>query len=259
MFTQIAPKPPIVTISGPSKIGKTSAAVSSGKTALLQTEDSGDGIKCFKTPLLLSFTGKDGVGGVLDSLEWLGTQSHDYTVAAIDSLDWMERLIHKQICAENNVSNLEKIGYGKGYIMAIDLWSKYIDCIKYLRDNRDMMIVQIAHTQIKRFENPETEPYDRYELKLHKSASDLIMESSDIILFANYFVGVTKSEVGGFKKTRTRAVGSGERVLYTEERPAFKAGNRFNLPSEIPFDREGQYWNTIKSHIPYYQTTTKGE
>lgn len=253
MFTQIAPRPPILNIIGPPKIGKTLAATLAGTTALIQTEDSGDGIKCFKTPLLTSFA------QVLDSLEWLGTNPHEFDVVATDSMDWMERLIHKQICAENNVANIERIPYGKGYIMAIDLWSKYIDCVKYLRDTRNMMVINISHTQIKRFENPETEPYDRYEMKLHKSASDLIMESSDIILFANYFVGVTKSEVGGFKKARTRAVGSGERVLYTEERPAFRAGNRFGLPPEIPFDREGQYWNTIKSHIPYYQTTTKGE
>lgn len=253
MFTQIAPKPPIITISGPPKIGKSSFGQQANNPAFIQTEDVGDGITAFKTPLLTSFS------SVLESLEWLGTNQHDFKSVVTDSMDWMERLIHKQICAENNVSNLEKIGYGKGYIMAVDLWTKYIDCVKYLRDTRNMMIINVAHTQIKRFENPETEPYDRYELKLHKAASDLIMESSDIILFANYFVGVTKTETGGFKKTRTRAVGSGERVLYTEERPAFKAGNRFNLPPEIPFDREGQYWNTIVANIPYYQTTTKGE
>lgn len=253
MFTQIAPKPPIITISGPPKIGKSSFGQQANNPAFIQTEDVGDGITAFKTPLLTSFS------AVLESLEWLGTNQHDFKSVVTDSMDWMERLIHKQICAENNVSNLEKIGYGKGYIMAVDLWTKYIDCVKYLRDTRNMMIINVAHTQIKRFENPETEPYDRYELKLHKAASDLIMESSDIILFANYFVGVTKTETGGFKKTRTRAVGSGERVLYTEERPAFKAGNRFNLPPEIPFDREGQYWNTIVANIPYYQTTTKGE
>jgi len=33
--------------------------------------------------------------------------------------------------------------------------------------------------------------------------------------------------------TRTRAVGSGERVLYTEERPAWLAKNRYGLPSEM--------------------------
>jgi hypothetical protein len=32
----------------------------------------------------------------------------------------------------------------------------------------------------------------------------------------------------------TRALGSGERVLYTAERPAFLAKNRYGLPDVLP-------------------------
>lgn len=241
------PVPAIICASGGSKIGKSSLAAKSEKPVFIQTEDVGDGINALKTPLLKTF------GEVLAAFEWLGTNEHDYKTCVLDSLDWTANLIHNQVCLENNVKNIEKIPYGKGYIMATDMWRQLIDCAKYLRDKRGMTIIYIAHTEIKRFENPETEAYDRYQLKLHKNAADLIMESSDIILFLNYYVGVTKSDSGGFKKDRIRAVGSGERVIYTEERPAFKAGNRYGLPSEIPFDAEGQYWNIIKSYIPYYQ------
>ncbi len=252
MFKQHEDRPPIITLSGTSKIGKSTGANKFGKkTANIQTEDIGDGVRGDKTPLAKSFK------EVLEALGHLATAKHDYDVTVTDSLDWLGMLINKQICQENGVPTIEKIGYGKGYIMGVDLWMQYIDCIKYLRDHRNMTIINIAHTEIKKFENPETEAYDRYQLKLHKNAADLIMESSDMILFINYYVGITKAtEAGGFKKDRIRAIGCGERVLYTEERPAFKAGNRFGLPSEIPFDIEGKYWDIIKSHIPYYNQKT---
>lgn len=246
MFSIQEPRKPIITITGGPKTGKSTAADQAEKTSFIQIEDVGDGIKSPKTPLLKTFK------EVLDALGYLATQEHNFETVAVDSLDWLENLIHKQICEENNVKNIEKIGYGKGYVMANDLWRQYIDCIKHLRDHRNMMVIQIAHTEIKRFENPETEPYDRYQMKLYKGASDLIMESSDIILFINFFVGTTKTK-NGFNGERVRAVGTGDRVIYTEERPAFKAGNRFGLPPEIPYDRDGAYWSTIAQHVPYYQ------
>ena len=83
------------------------------------------------------------------------------------------------------------------------------------------------------------------------------MEESDIILFVNYFVGTTKSKTG-FNE-RVRATGSGERILYTEDRPSFIAGNRYNLPDEIPFDKDGGYWGVIAQHVPFYNNTSEGK
>jgi hypothetical protein len=80
------------------------------------------------------------------------------------------------------------------------------------------------------------------------------MEYSDIILFANHAVTIKKKQ-DGFSE-RTRAVGSGDRYLFTSEKPAFVAGNRYGLPDEIPFDKDGEYWVTIANYIPYFN---KGE
>ena len=142
------------------------------------------------------------------------------------------------MCKKNHVNAIDDIGYGKGYSMALEYWREYLGALNYLRDTKGMIIIEIAHAEIKRFENPETDAYDRYNIKLHKKAGELILEHSDIVLFANYFVGV-KKEDGGFNKERKRAIGSGERILYTTERPAATAKNRYDLPQEIPFDREG--------------------
>ena len=89
---------------------------------------------------------------------------------------------------------------------------------------------------MKRFDSPETEPFDRYQIKLHKMASALVQEHADMVLFANFKTSVTKSDVG--MKKVARGVGAGTRVLYTEERPAFLAKNRHNLPPELPLSWE---------------------
>ena len=106
-----------------------------------------------------------------------------------------------------------------------------------------MVVIQTAHSVIKRFDSPEHEPYDRFEIKLHAKASALVQEHSDCVLFANFRVSTTKSDVG-FKKKVNRAVGAGERLMFTQERPAFLAKNRYSLPHELPMD-----WTTLQGHL----------
>lgn len=141
-------------------------------------------------------------------------------------------------------SSIEDAGYGKGYVAALNLWRQYIDGLNALRDDRGMAVVQIAHTDIKRFDSPEHDPYDRYVIKLHARAAALLQEHSDIVLFANYRISTVKADVG-FNKKVSRAVGSGERVIHTVERPAFLAKNRYDLPDTLPLE-----WSAFAQAMP---------
>ena len=64
------------------------------------------------------------------------------------------------------------------------------------------------------------------------------------MLFANYRMSITKADVG-FNKKVARALGSGERVLHTAERPAFLAKNRYGLPDVLPLD-----WAAFAAAMP---------
>ena len=75
-------------------------------------------------------------------------------------------------------------------------------------------------------------------------ASALLQEHSDVVLFANYRISVSKSDVG-FNKKVTRALGSGARVMHTEERPAFLAKNRYGLPEILPLE-----WSEFLAAMP---------
>ena len=129
---------------------------------------------------------------------------------------------------------------------ALEFWRAFLDGLNALRDERGMAVILIAHSEIRRFDSPETEPYDRYQPKLHARASALLREHVDAVLFANYRVSTVRAEVG-FNKKVARAVGNGDRLLHTAERPAFLAKNRFGLQEQLPLD-----WAALAAGIPFY-------
>jgi hypothetical protein len=180
----------------------------------------------------------------MDALASLYTEAHDFKTVVVDSADWLEPLVWNKACRDNGWASIEDAGYGKGYVAALSLWRQYIDGLNALRDDRGMTVVQIAHTDIKRFDSPEHDPYDRYVIKLHNRAAALLQEHSDIVLFANYRISTVKADVG-FNKKVNRALGSGERVIHTAERPAFLAKNRYGLPETLSLD-----WQTFAKAMP---------
>ena len=230
--------PPMIMIYGTHGVGKTSFAASSPNPIFLQTED---GLGLIDVPtfgLLKSFD------EIMEAISALYAEDHSYSTVVLDSADHLENLIWAQVCKDNGWANIEAPGYGRGYVAALDVWRVLIEGLRALRDDKNMTVIIIAHSQIQRFDAPDAEPYDRYSPKLHKGASALLQESMDVVLFANYRISTVKSDAG-FGKKVTRAVGGGDRVLHTEERPAYLAKQRYNLPATIPM-----LWTDFIAGVP---------
>jgi hypothetical protein len=230
--------PPRMLIHGVAGVGKTTYAASSDRPVIIATEEGLGTLDVPHFPLARSFA------EVMEPLYALYNEPHDFGTVVIDSVDWLEPLIWRRVCDDNKWGSIEEPGYGKGYVAALDLWREYLEGLNALRNERGMTVIQIAHTDIKRFDSPMCEPYDRYVIKLHARAAALLQEHSDIVLFANYRISTVKSDVG-FNKKVNRALGSGERVIYTEERPAFLAKNRYGLPDVLPLD-----WPAFATAMP---------
>jgi hypothetical protein len=220
----IAPK---VVLYGPGKIGKTTMAASAPNPIGILTEDGSHCVDAMAFPIATS------LNEVYEQFNVLLTEAHEYRTLFLDSLDWLEPLLHTYVCQKNNWKDIESPGYGKGYIEAAEEWRNVLAWLDALRNQKNMAIIVIAHEQVKRFENPTGESFDLYTLKLHKAATALVQEWADVIAFLNYRT-FTKKEDAGFNKKETKAFGTGERVMYLEARPAFLAGNRYNLPAELP-------------------------
>lgn len=235
-------KPPRAVIYGTEGIGKTTFAASAPNPVFLDVEDGRQSVGDSLGWKINSFD---------DAMEALGvlyTTDHEFKTVVIDSLDWLERLIWAKVCRDHNVKSIEEIGYGKGYVHAADYWLELIRGLDALRDEKNMLCIQLAHSIIQRFDPPDSEPYDRYQIKLHKIASAIVRENADILGFCNYQVSVVKTEVG-FNNKVARGAGSGIRYLFLEERPAFQAKNRYGMPEKINLSPQNG-WAELAKHLP---------
>ena len=186
------------------------------------TEDGADAVDASAFPLCTS------MNDVYQCISTLLNEEHGFQSVFLDSLDWLEPLLHAHVCESHGWKSIETPGYGKGYIEAASEWRNLLSGFDALRDQRGMAVILIAHDKIKRFESPMHEGYDTYTLKLHDRATALIQEWADVIGFAGYKV-LTKSTDAGFGQKETKAITTGERILHVEPHPAHCGGNRFGL------------------------------
>lgn len=233
-------------LAGSPGVGKTTFACRAPRPIVIQTEDGLEPLiraevlpeSVARFPLAKSYD------EVLDALRALYREEHDFKTVVLDSLDWFEPLLWQKTCAEHGKTSIEEFGYGKGYIEAEKQWRKFLDALNILRADKKLHIILLAHTEIRRFESPDEQPYDRYELKLHKRAARMVEEWSDICATARFknLITTRTEGAGAMQKKIGKAVGGGERILHLAERPSAVAKNRLNLPAEIDFD-----WDTFSS------------
>lgn len=227
---------PRILLHGVAGVGKTTLAAAFPNPVFAMVEDGAGTLDITGAPITSYADMMEMIGSLYD-------EEHEFKTLVVDSVDWFEPLVWAETCRINKWASIETVDYGKGYTAAYDLWRQYADGLNALRNDKGMAIVQIAHTSVKRFDAPDAEPYDRYVIKLHKGAAALLMEHSDCIFFANYRVSTVKADVG-FGAKKGRAVGSGERILYTNERPSHIAKNRYGMPENplpMSYDAIAEY------------------
>lgn len=227
-----AVKAPRIVLYGVQGIGKTTLAASAPSPVFIPCEDG-----LASVPGAAHFPVPNSYADVLQALDAL-LGEHDFGTLVIDSLDALELMLWSHLCATRanekgaKVANIEDYGYGKGYVFAGDLWSQLLRRLDQLRDEKGMIIMLIAHSAVVRVEPPDGTAYDRYDVRVHKRAAESLISWADAILFANYKVRRRQDET----RDRVLAVGDGERALFTSERPAWRAKNRYAMPPEISFE-----------------------
>jgi len=224
-------EPPRLWIYGTQGIGKTTMAASfPGKPIVADIEGGASLVDCARTPLITSFAQFSGL------LRELAEDEHDYTALVIDSTTALEQLIWTRVAADKGVDNITEMGFGKGYAATVDKWREVCAACDYLRSERNMAILLVGHSQVERIESPETDTYDMYTPRLYRTASALLREWVDAVMFATYRVHTVTKE-GDFGRKTTKGIGTGDRILRTQERPYCVAKNRYDWPFELPLDK----------------------
>jgi hypothetical protein len=213
-------------------IGKSTWAAGAPDPIFICTEDGLGSIDTSSFPIATKSA------DVMAAIATLYNEKHDYKTVVLDSVDWLENIIAKEI---EDTHDAKELAYGKFAVMLADKWRKVLEGLDALRNERNMAVILIGHCEIKRFDSPEVEPYDRYQPKLQSRASALVQEWADAVMFANFRTIVKKDDVG-FNKSVSRGITTGERLLYTQETPAYYAKNRYELPPVLPLD-----WNAFAS------------
>lgn len=236
-------EPPRLLIYGVEGIGKTSIAAECPDPIFIFTE-KGKGVLNIDSWFCKEWD------QVVQCLTSLINEEHKFKTVVIDTVDWLEKLIHKHLCEDASKNNIEDFGFGKGYKRALSYWTDLLEMLTVLHEEKQMMIVLVSHSEIKTFKNPEGEDFDQYRLSVYEKTGAMLKEWADMVLFANYDNKIKGPEKGSLDKKGKAVKVHGEigRNLHTEERAAYWAKNRYNMPPTMPIVR-GQTWNNIEAAI----------
>lgn len=228
--------PPRVCIYGYHGIGKSTLASTFPRPIFISTEDGLDALD------VTSFPKATKVEEVVEQVKVLIKEEHDFRTVVLDSVDWLiEPLIVESVESTHEAKDL---AYGKGQMLVAEEFREILQGLDVLRRKRNMNVVLLAHASVVRYEDPRTEPYDRYQPKVPNRCNALLQEWVDVLAFAAFKVLIKKSDVG-FNNTVSRGVTTGERLLHFVENPAYVAKNRYACPETVEMNIE-----SLKKHLP---------
>lgn len=208
---------PRILLYGMEGIGKSTFAANFPDPVFVQTEDGLGNIDCAKFPLAQS---AEDAFKQLDALR----SPNEFQTVVVDSLDWLERLIWDQVAKDAKVDSIEKIGYGKGYVIALTYWRKILDVLSALHAQNKIVLL-LAHAVAEDYTDPEVANLKRFTPRLHKTARSLIAEYVDVILLATRQYGAAKGDAN-----------NNPRIVRTEASPFQVAKSRYDIPAELPLD-----------------------
>ena len=239
------PQPPRCVFYGPHGVGKSTLLANFPGHLALFTEDGKRNLKIRHFPQIAT-TYDDvtrAIGAVLRQPQGIET-------FGLDSLDWLEPLIWAETCRRHRIESIESPGYGKGYLLADEVWSELLEGLNAVRAE-GIAVVLLAHSEVTTYSPPDSDPYNRYDLALHKRARAMIHEWADLVGFCyEKTTTISKTEgTGKSAKTTTRGGGIVGRFVALSRKPTHEAKNGYGLPDELPLTKDGSTAEQLLSLI----------
>ena len=215
-------------------MGKTTLAAMFPNPVFIRTEDGtaslagNDNVSLFP----LATSSQD----VLDAIEALGTEKHDYKTLVIDSITQLATLIESEIVAADPKAksiNQAGGGYGAGYGTASERHRTVREYAGGLAYETGMNVVFIGHADTETLDLPDMDPYARYCVRMHKKSIPHYTDNVDLVGLIRL---KTFTRGDGDKK---RAISTGEREILCFPQASSVTKNRFNITEPLPFTFDG--------------------
>jgi hypothetical protein len=234
-------KPPRIILYGTPKIGKTTFCANIKNVLFLDFEDGSSNLDVARVKREQLETYDD----VINTLNALATQEHEFKALVIDSATKLEEIFQKQTGKEHG-KEFSKIGFRRGEVRVASLWGDFLQRLDDLRDGLRMSIWIIGHDEKLKIDEPNVETYQQFSIDVCKESLSVLKPWADAIFFAEEEVGTREKTEGFTKKVMTYR---GDRLLHTGRSPRYLAGNRWNLPETMPFEWDAfaeEYKQAIK-------------
>lgn len=258
----------MITIVGSPGVGKTTLGAMFPSPIMVRAEDGyavfddwADEDKPMPLPVLPRSDAKKNISTkttVLEQLRWLATQEHEFKTLVFDSVTSLHALFEHELCdaeGEDSVGNCSG-GFHKGYDTVAKMHGDVKNACMYLRDNKGMSIIFLAHTGIQKVKNrPDAEQYSVYSLEMHEKSVPVYVNLVDAVFYLRqdeFVKGAATDKKGNVTKLG-KIVQTGERILVTAGDGKIgyvNAKSRWSMDSEIPVPI-GE--NPLLKLIPYFK------
>lgn len=239
-------QPPRILVYGIDGVGKSTLASQAPNVIFIQTGDELGQIGAARFPVCTHYS------HVIQRLRQVADQAHEYQTLAIDHLSGLEKLIFDKVAQGSGKSSIDLVGGGfdKGQKLAMSEWGEVMELLNKCW-NRGMAIILIAHARSEKLGDPENPMAEQFAPALHRKTScEMFRRWADAILFLTRRMTVKKEGQGIMEKQIPVAIGAdgGERIIRTQWTPGSVGKNRYNIPMEIPFEKEGAF-DLVMSYI----------
>lgn len=201
---------PRIVILGDSGVGKTTYASKFPNPVFLDVEF---GTGALDVPTIPIREMKD----LRVAVDALVSEKHDFKTVIIDSIDWLEEIIVREVCSTRNAKSLGDFDYGKGYAMLSDDWKRVLVTLDRLRA-RGLIVVLIAHARAETVKRPDIAEYERMSVALRR-----VDDRGRVIEWADVIVYILRQK-------------GGKREFAVEPKPGFAAKTRYTIPLDAVED-----------------------
>ena len=163
----------------------------------------------------------------------------DAQTLVLDALGGFNRLCDEYICNKEHGGKWGKNGfmnYHVGYAQSAVEFTRMLGVLSEVNTKLKLRIIMLAHSQVEKFEDPMTAPFDRFTVDCHRKTWQPVNAWADAVLFGRT---ITTKGKGGLNTEL-------KRVVHTCECDAFEAKNRHGLPRQIEMpDTPAGMWDAI--------------